>query len=336
MQSSASEQMPTEFLPLIKVVFGGQIARAPVIQVLQNAPGIELVVVDEVADVAKLAFNAEILVIPNPTAEEGQELARVISRPGCRVRWVQMVSAGCYGLTQHALPKTLLVTTHGGAVASTVAEHVMALLLAKTRALRSIYLAMEHRVWDSSLAMHTSSLEGRQMAIVGMGNVGRQLAIRASAFGMNVVGIAPESATGDMPWEIRPLQQLHTVLGSSDVVVVCLALTAQTRHLIDYPAFSAMKSGAVFINVSRGEVVDTIALRDALQTGRLNAAAIDSVEGETLDSKASLWDAPSLVISPHIAGSGGTFASTRIAAVLSENLMRYRQREPLAHLQSFI
>jgi phosphoglycerate dehydrogenase-like enzyme len=99
----------------------------------------------------------------------------------------------------------------------------MALLLAKTPAVGSIYLAMEHRVWDSSLSMHTSSIEGQQMAIIGMGNVGRQLAICACAFGMNVVGVARGTAARDAPWEIRPMAQLQSILAVSDVVVVCLA-----------------------------------------------------------------------------------------------------------------
>ncbi len=96
-----------------------------------------------------------------------------------------------------------------------------------------------------------------------------------------------------------------------------------------------MKSGATFINVARGELVETNALRDALQSGRIGSAAIDVLEHEPLDARASLWDTPSLVISPHIAASGGTFTHARIAALVAENIQRYRNREPLLHQQTF-
>ena len=319
----------------VRVVFGGDIARAQIVQTLENMPGVELHVVADVDDVIGLAAEADVLVIPNPRGDVGQRLAQVVAQPNNRVRWIQIVSAGVHGLTSHPLPARLLVSNHGGASAATVAEHIMALLLARTRALRSIYLAMEHRVWDSSLALHTSSLEGRLMAIIGMGNIGRQLAIRASAFGVNVIGLARENIHADLPWDVRPMQQLHSVLADADIVVLCHAQTQESKHLIGYPEFAAMKSGASFVNVSRGELVDTHALRDALQSGRLHDAAIDSVEGHPLDSKASLWDAPSLIVSPHIAGSGGAYTAKRIASVVGENMQRFLKQEPLMHLQSF-
>jgi phosphoglycerate dehydrogenase-like enzyme len=331
--SALGEQPAIVRLQPVKVVFGARIARAPVIKALEGTPGVELQVVNELRDVASYARSAEVLIISNPHEGEGSDLAKAISAQDSTVRWVQMLSAGTDGLTRFALPPHLMVSNQGGAMASTVAEHAMALMLARVRSLRSIYLAMEHRVWDSALSTHTSSLEGKRLAIVGVGSVGRALATRARAFGMEITGVARHPMRHDTILDIEPLTRLHEVLKKSDVVAICLALTDETRHLFGAAEFNLMKRGAMLINVARGEIVDTNALRDALRSGHLGSAAIDVVEGEPLDAKASLWDTPSLIISPHLAGSGGTFTSSRIASLVSDNMTRYLEGQPLLFLQ---
>ena len=329
------ENKTTPRVQPVKVVFGARIARAPVIRALENAAGVELQVVNELRDVASCARNAEVLIISNPREGEGAELAKAISAQDSTVRWVQMLSAGTDGLTRFALPPGLMVSNQGGAMASTVAEHAIALMLARVRALRSIYLAMEHRVWDSALSTHTTSLEGKRLAIIGVGSVGRQLAVRAAAFGMEVTGVARNPMSHDTIRDVQPLTNLHEVLKKADVVAICLALTGETRHLFGAAEFNLMKRGAMLVNVARGEIVDTNALRDALRSGHLGSAAIDVVEGEPLDAKASLWDTPGLIISPHLAGSGGTFTSSRIANLVSDNMSRYLEGQPLLFLQDF-
>jgi phosphoglycerate dehydrogenase-like enzyme len=333
--SPVADKQATARKQPVKVVFGARIARAPVIRALEGIAGVELQVVNELRDVASHANSAEVLIISNPREGEGAQLAKAISAQDSAVRWVQMLSAGTDGLTRFALPPALMLSNQGGAMASTVAEHAMALMLARVRALRSIYLAMEHRVWDSALSTHTSSLEGKRLAILGLGSVGRQLATRASAFGMEVTGLVRRPMNKDSIRDIQPLTQLHEVLKKCDVVAICLALTRDTHHLIGATEFDLMKRGAMLINVARGEIVDTNALRDALRSGHLGSAAIDVVEGEPLDSKASLWDTPGLIISPHLAGSGGTFTSTRIANLVSDNMTRYLESQPLNYLQDF-
>ncbi len=333
--SFVAEQSATPRSHPVKVVFGARIARAPVIRALENIAGVELQVVNELRDVAGHARSAEVLVISNPREGEGAELARSISAQDSTVRWVQLLSAGTDGLTRFPLPAHLMVSNQGGAMASTVAEHAMALMLARVRAMRSIYLAMEHRVWDSALSTHTSSLEGKRLAIIGLGSVGRELAARARAFGMDVTGVVRNPMKHDGSCDVKPLTELHEVLKKADVVAICLALTENTRHLISSAEFGLMKRGAMLVNVARGEIVDTNALRDALRSGHLGSAVIDVVEGEPLDAKASLWDTPGLTISPHLAGTGGTFTSSRIATLVSDNMTRYLEGKRLAFLQDF-
>ena len=229
--SPVAEQPATGRLQPVKVVFGARIARAPVIKALEGTAGVELQVVNELRDVASHAREAEVLIISNPREGEGSELAKAISAQDSTVRWVQMLSAGTDGLTRFPLPPNLMVSNQGGAMAGTVAEHAMALMLARVRSLRSIYLAMEHHVWDSALSTHTSSLEGKRLAIIGVGSVGRELAARASAFGMEITGVARNPMSHDTIRDIEPLTRLHEVLRKSDVVAICLALTGETRHL---------------------------------------------------------------------------------------------------------
>jgi phosphoglycerate dehydrogenase-like enzyme len=100
---------------------------------------------------------------------------------------------------------------------------------------------------------------------------------------------------------------------------------------MDAAAFAACKPGALFINVTRGETVDPAALRTALESGKLAAAAIDVTETEPLPDGDPLWATPNLLISPHVAGAGGTRTGTRIVAMVIENLGRYLRNEPLLH-----
>jgi phosphoglycerate dehydrogenase-like enzyme len=132
--------------------------------------------------------------------------------------------------------------------------------------------------------------------------------------------------------EMHPLEQLHAVLARADVIAVCVGLGPTTKRLIDAQAFAAAKPGAVLINVSRGEVVDPVALRASLESGRLAGAAVDVTDIEPLPDGDPLWGAPNLIISPHVGGAGSPFTGKRIADVVVDNLERYQRGEPLRNL----
>lgn len=141
-------------------------------------------------------------------------------------------------------------------------------------------------------------LNGKTVCIVGCGNVGDECAKRFKSFGCYVVGvdIKPyENASYD---KMLTLDQLDGVLPYADVIVLCLPLNEETHHLMNGSRLSAMKAGSVFVNISRGEIVDTDALIIALNAN-IRGAVLDVFEDEPLDSNSMLWDMGNVIISPH-------------------------------------
>jgi phosphoglycerate dehydrogenase-like enzyme len=267
----------------------------------------------------------------DPKGEEGVAIAAALRDPACKVRWIQVTTAGADGLLLNGVPPGIVVTNQGGAVAPTVAESAMAMILAMARQIPVIVARSAKREWIKEFTPPLLALEGRTLAIVGYGNLGRQLAKRARGFDMKIVGLSRSLASDPLADEMHPLGELHAVLGHADVVAVTIASFRATRHIMDAAAFAAVKPGALFVNVSRGETVDQVALRNALTEGRLRSAFIDVTEPEPLPAGDPLWDAPNLIVSPHSAGHGGTRTGARIAKVLTENMNLYRAGQPLQH-----
>jgi phosphoglycerate dehydrogenase-like enzyme len=315
----------------MKVVVASRVALDPVLTALKAQPGVELVVCQDHAQVPQALRGAEALVLSDPKGAEGGPIAAALRAPDCTVRWVQMTTAGADGLLSQALPPQLVVTNQGGAVAPTVAESAMAMILAMTRQIPVIVDRSRRHEWNKDFSVAPMALEGRTLGIVGYGNLGRQLAQRARGFDMKIVGVSRSLDSDPLADEMQPLSQLHAVLGRADVVAVTIASARSTRHVIDAAAFAAMKPGSLFVNVSRGETVDQVALRAALEQGHLRAAFLDVTEPEPLPAGDPLWESPNLFIAPHTAGHGGTRTGARIAKVLTENMDRFRTGQPLAH-----
>jgi phosphoglycerate dehydrogenase-like enzyme len=315
----------------MRIVFATKVARAPVLKALQALPEVDLVACDDLSQVAPLARDADALVISDPRGADGNAIAAALREPGCRVRWVQILTAGIEGLMAHGVPAHVIVTNQGGAVAPAVAEHGMMMLLTMARRTADIIARSQRHEWSKEFAPPVMSLEGKVLAIVGFGNIGRQLARRAAAFDMDVIGVSRSLTADPLVREMQPMSALHQVLGQADAVALCVASSSATRHLMDRAAFDATRQGALFINLTRGETVDQVALRDALTSGRLGGAFIDVTEPEPLPPDDPLWDAPNLLISPHTAGAGSTRTGLRIAATVSGNVGRFLKGEPLLH-----
>lgn len=163
-----------------------------------------------------------------------------------------------------------------------------------------------------------AELWGKQVAIVGCGNIGQECAKRFAAFDCRVVGV--DIFEGELPniSKIYHISRLPEVLPNSDVVVLTLPLTEQTKHLFNRDAFAAMKQGAVIVNIARGGVVDTNALISALNT-HLGGAVLDVFEEEPLNPENPLWDMDNAIVTPHnsFVGEGN---SQRLADVILSNL----------------
>lgn len=250
-------------------------------------------------------------------------------RRGERLRWVQTWGAGVDGQLFKAFVDSNVVLTSGrGTVGVHLAEHAMALLLGLTR---GIAWAVRRPGWDQRMPIRNASWElvDLTMGIVGLGGTGRELAVRANAFGMRVVAVDPENvavpACVAACWK---MDRFHRLLTESDVVAVCAPLTPDTRGLFDERAFRSMKSSALLINVTRGGIMDEAALVAALMCKQIAGAGLDVTPVEPLPPEHPLWQLDNVLITPHTAG-GSPNRQDRIVNLFCENLKRLVAGRPL-------
>lgn len=216
------------------------------------------------------------------------------------LRWVQSIGAGVDDLLRDSsLRPAIALTRVTGLFGPQIAEYVMAHLLATAQDLRRAYAAQSRRAWEQ---WEPALLRGRCLGVAGLGEIGRTIAERARAFGMDVVGL--RRGEGPSPGVERTygFARMDEFLPLADYIVISLPLTPETRHLFGGPQFSRMKHGAWLVNVGRGPVVDTAALIDALRSGHLGGAILDVIETEPLPADSPLWAMPNVTITPHISG----------------------------------
>jgi len=182
-----------------------------------------------------------------------------------------------------------------------VADHAILLLLAVVRRLIPSHESVRGGSWVFAPALGTPRLRGRTLGIVGCGRIGTAAALRARAFGMEVVFYDPHKPRGyEKAIGVGRADSLQDLLRRSDFVSLHCPLNDSTRHLIDARALSAMRPGAVLVNTSRGPVVDQSALLEALDGGRLQGAGLDVAEREPLDDDRLRYH-PRVVWTPHSA-----------------------------------
>jgi phosphoglycerate dehydrogenase-like enzyme len=162
-----------------------------------------------------------------------------------------------------------------------------------------------------------------------MGGVGRDIARKAKAFDMNVIGVSRRGrAGGDFDRVVRR-ESLAEILPEADVVFLALSYEPDTHHFIGARELAAMAAGAVLVNVARGDLVDEGALIAALAENRIKGAGLDVFAAEPLPAESPLWTLDNVVISPHVAGRGGTAQKDRLRALFFDNLKLYLAGHPL-------
>ena len=240
--------------------------------------------------------------------------------------WVQVYWAGVERCLASEKIRTgrVLLTNLQKMSSSTIGEHAIAMTLSLTRGLPQFARAMPAGTWDRGMASATGmqSLQGRTMLVVGLGGIGKQVASRAHALGMRVLATRNSSREGpDYVDYVGLADELGDLASEADVIVNALPLTASTEGLFDRELFARMQEGAYFINVGRGKTVVTDDLLAALESGRLAGAGLDVTDPEPLPADHPLWQRPDVIITPHVAGFGG---SRRWHAMLvAENIRRY-------------
>jgi glyoxylate reductase len=207
------------------------------------------------------------------------------------------------------------------ALTEATADLAFALLMAAARRITEAADAARSGrwlTWDPS-AFLGADIYGSTLGIIGLGRIGQAVARRAAGFGMEV-----------LTTETRDASNLEHLLRRSDFVSIHLPLTEGTHHLIGAQALALMKPTAILINTSRGGVVDQVALADALHTGKIAGAAVDVTDPEPLPADDPLWQAPNLLVVPHI-GSATWTARERMAEIAVDNIVAGLEGRPIPY-----
>lgn len=250
---------------------------------------------------------------------------RILAAP--RLRWVQLASAGADHLAPYD-PERLVVTNASGIHGDIMSQYVIGMLLHVTWQTTRLVDQQRARRWQR---YDVSSIRGRTMCIVGAGRVGSAIAARARVFGMNVIGVRRSGAPLDGFDRMYDPGGLAAALAESDVVVLTLPLTADTRHSIGMKELSALRPTAWLINVSRGGIVDEPALLDVLRRGAIAGAVLDVFAEEPLPEDSEFWSVPNVVVTPHISSEFAGWPG-EVARLFCANLRRWIDREPLQNV----
>lgn len=262
--------------------------------------------------------SARAVLVRNRTLIDDQFLTaasrlEVVGRLGVGLDNIDMTAAAGHGVRVIRAP---------GANAVAVAEYVMGAILHLQRGVFSMTPAMLDGTWPRQGHAFGYELSDKTLGLIGCGAIGREVAHRATAFGMRVLAHDPYLPQASEVWRTLEPVEMSELLRLSDVISLHVPLTEETRHLIDEKALAAMKRDAILVNTSRGGVVDEKALADALRDGRLRGAAIDVFAAEPLRGPAATLfrDIGNLILTPHIAGNTHE-AVDRVARLIVEAVL---------------
>lgn len=240
-----------------------------------------------------------------------------------RLEVIQTQTAGVEHVSA-AVPEGVTLCNGRGIHDTSTAELALTLTLASLRGIPDYVRAQDRGEWAFD---HRTSLADKRVLIVGYGQIGEAIERRVLPFEATVTRVARSARDG-----VHAIDELPGLLPDADVVVLIVPGTQQTSGLFDAEMLARLKDGALLVNVSRGPVVDTDALLAELRSGRLYAA-LDVVDPEPLPADHPLWEAPGLLVSPHVGGASDAM-KPRAMRLVREQLERYATGEQLANVMT--
>ena len=280
---------------------------------------------DELVDSAEVLYG-----IPDV---QPPALARTVAA-NPDLRWVMTMAAGgggqvvAAGLPDEALQR-IVFTTSAGAHGIPLAEWAIFGLVCGCKELPRLQRQQRAHEWPTRVVGRP--IEGSTVLVAGLGGIGQQVAKRCKALGMTVLGVKRRVDEVENVDEVHALDDLKSIVGRADHIVLTLPGTAQTEKLIGADVLALTKPGVTIVNVGRGTVIDEDALIDALRSGQVGFAALDVFAVEPLPADSPLWDFDNVLVSPH---SGGLDSreDERICEIFCDNLRAYLAGRPLANV----
>ena len=235
------------------------------------------------------------------------------------LEFLQLQSAGVDAYVG-SLPQGVLLANATGAYGLAISEYMVGMIFGIYKKLPLYYANQLQAVWQDMGKVR--QITGETVLILGAGDIGGEFARRMHALGCYTIGVRRRStALAEGFDEMHLVEDLPLLLPRADILAMCLPATSETRQIINSENIALIKSGATLINIGRGNAIDTAALIEALNSGKLYAAALDVTDPEPLPPEHPLWNAKNVYITPHI--SGGRHleeTSRRVKSICLNNL----------------
>lgn len=242
-----------------------------------------------------------------------------------QLRWIQAMGAGVDRFLVPELPRSVLVTRTIGVFGPRMAEYTLAWCGWVTQRLEQFREHQRQRRWAPAVP---DRLRGKTLAMLGLGDIGREIARLARAFGMQVIGVSRSGKTRPGVDVVYRTSQLTRALAQCDFAVVALPLTAETMGLVGERELRAMKPSAWLLSIGRGPTVQASSLRRALEERWIAGAILDVFETEPLPPGHPFWGRENVVVTPHIAGPS---IPEEIAPIFNDNLRRFLSGKKLRY-----
>ncbi len=239
-----------------------------------------------------------------------------------RVRVLQSLSSGVDDVLGAVPPQAALCNGRGLQHEEGTAELAVTLVLASLRQLPTFVGQQSRRTWRH---LRTDTLDGKRVLLVGFGAMGAAIQERLMPFGPQVSRVSRTPREG-----VAQLSELPRLAATADIVIICIALSPDTRGLVGAEVLAALPAGALVVNVARGAVIDAAALAGELAAGRLRAA-LDVTDVEPLPADRPEWSLPNVLITPHIGGDTFAFAQ-RAPAFVAEQAACHLSGRPLRNV----
>jgi D-3-phosphoglycerate dehydrogenase len=280
----------------MKIVLAEKVSPAT-LALLQKEPGWNCITADKITSLPQELADADALVVRSAVQVDSALLEhaprlRVIGRAGVGVDNIDTTAATHRGIVVMNTP---------GANAVAVAELTLGLMIAMGRSIPRANKTMHEGIWDKK-TLQGSELRGKTLGIVGCGRIGLEVARRAAAFGMELIGYDPFIAPVIARENNITLLSLDDLFHNADYLTLHVGLTTQTEGLINAHSIAIMKPGVRIVNCARGELIVDDALVDALKSGKVAGAALDVFHQEPLKNS-PFFNLPNVLLSPHIAGA---------------------------------
>ena len=253
-----------------------------------------------------------------------------------KLRWIHSPAAAVHQLMFPELINSDVVLTNAREVhGPVVAEHVIALMFALAKKIPQAVRLQQKHIWGQEAMWrerpHPREVADATLGLVGLGSIGREVAKRASALGMQVIAIRehPDKRMPEGVTKVYGTSELESFLRECEYVVLAVPITPSTQGLMNAERLAQMKSDACLINVGRGPLIDEAGLIAALRANQIGGAALDVFEQEPLPADSPLWDLQNVLITPHTAGLTEKLWE-RHYSLFTGNLGRYLSGEALS------